>query len=244
MKKLLFFLLCSITLTSCEKLDVGDCFMGAGNTIIVTRDLDDFNHISLNDNINLIITQDTRCGVKIEAGENLIPSIITEVSDHRLIIRNNNICNWVRSYNKEIDVYVSVEELISIEYISSGNVLSTNTIVTDSLSVAVWDGSGIIDLDIETRISALSLHYGAVNFSVRGKSNVNFIYAASYGPFFCENLETAFTFMNNRGSNDCYVYCTKHLGVDIEYTGNIYYKGNPETISANITGTGQLIELE
>ena len=244
MKKLIVFLLLSVMLISCEKSEVGDCFKGAGNIIIVTRDLDDFNHIFLNDNINLIITQDKRCGVKIEAGENLIPSIITEVSDRCLIIRNNNTCDWVRSYNKEIDVYVTVDELISIDYISSGNVLSTNTIVADSLNVAVWDGSGIIDLDIETGISVLSLHYGAVDFIVRGTSVVNFIYAASYGPFFCEDLETAFTFMNNRGSNDCYVNCTKHLGVDIEYTGNIYYKGNPETISANITGTGQLIELE
>jgi hypothetical protein len=49
--------------------------------------------------------------------------------------------------------------------------------------------------------------------------------------------------MNNKGSNDCYVWVTYHLGAEIENIGNIYYRGDPVTINANITGTGQLIHL-
>jgi hypothetical protein len=127
---------------------------------------------------------------------------------------------------------------------ASGNIISTNTIVSDSLNIAVWDGSGLIDMDIQTVNSVLSLHYGTVDFYIHGYTQVNYIYAASYGPFHCLDLVSTFCFMNNRGSNDCFVNCTKVLEVEIENIGNIYYKGDPEFIKSKITGTGQLIKLE
>ena len=233
-----------LTLTSFEKFGIDDCFKGAGKTIIEHRDIPYFEHINLEDNVNLVITQDNKCSIKVETGENLIAEIITEVTDGTLHIKNQNSCNWSRDYSNDITVYISFVELTSINYRSSGNIVGTNTIVSDSLNISVWDGSGIIDLDIDTKKSVLNLHYGAVDFYIRGHSGVNFIYAASYGPFYCEELKTIFTYMNNRGSNDCYVWATYHLGVDIEYLGNIYYKGNPVTINANITGTGQLIHID
>jgi len=233
-----------LTLTACEKSILGDCFKGAGKTIIEHRDIPEFKHINLEDNVNLVITQDSRHSIKVESGENLAPKIITEVSDGVLFIKNQNTCDWSRDYSNDITVYVSFEHLTSIDYRSSGNIVSTNTIVSDSLNISVWDGSGIIDLDIDTQKSVMNLHYGAVDFYIRGKSGVNFIYASSYGPFYCEELKTIFTYMNNRGSNDCYVWATYHLGVEIEYLGNIYYKGDPVTINSNITGTGQLIHIE
>jgi hypothetical protein len=219
-------------LSSCEKLDMGDCFKSTGKIIFEEREAPDFRHIVLRDNVNIILTQDNHCGIRVQAGENLIGSVITEVVDGQLTIRNDNQCNWVRSYDKDINVYLTVNNLVSIYYMAAGNIISTNTIVSDSLNIAVWDGSGLIDMDIQTVNSVLSLHYGSVDF------------AASYGPFHCQDLVSVFCFMNNRGSNDCYVNCTKQLEVEIENIGNIYYKGDPEVIKANITGTGQLIKLE
>lgn len=199
-------LILSFLFISCEKLDLGDCFKNTGKIIIEERNVPDFEYIDLADNVNLIITQDVHCGIKVEADENIMGSIITDVQDKKLTIRNENTCDWVRNYNKDIDIYLSVAHLVNIYYKASGNIISTNTIVSDSLNIEVWDGSGSIDLDIATQKSVLSLHYGTVDFNIRGTSNVNYIYASSYGPFYCQDLITQFTFMNNRGSNDCYVY--------------------------------------
>lgn len=243
MKKLLFLVCVSLVFLSCERTSIGDCFKSTGKQVIQPRDVGYFNKIRMEDNVNLILTQDMENRVVVEAGENIIDKVITEVENNELVLKNNNSCNWTRSYNKEIDIYVSVSELESIYYLSSGDIISTNAIVSDSLNVAVWDGSGSIHLELNTKQSVLSLHYGTVDFNVTGRSKINFIFAASYGPFYCENLETTFTFMNNRGSNDCYVNCTQQLEVEIEYVGNIYYTGDPDIIKANITGTGELIKL-
>ena len=243
-KNIIWLCLTAFLLTGCEKFAGEDCLKSTGETTIEHRTIDPFEHIVLEDNINLIITQGDEEAVSVKAGENLLESIITEVNNNELTIKNENKCNWVRDFNKEIDVFLTVRNLYSITYRSSGLILSTNTIVTDSLNIAVWDGTGTIDMDIQTRVSVMSIHYGSVDFHIRGQSNVGYIYAGSYGPFFCEDLITTFMFMDNRGSNDCYVRCQKQLEVQIEYTGSIYYTGNPEIIKADITGTGQLINLD
>ncbi len=148
-----------LTLTSCEKLGIDDCFKGAGKTIIEPRDIPDFKYINLEDNVNLVITQNNRCSVKVETGENLLAKVITEVTDSTLFIRNQNTCNWSRDYSNDITVYISFKELTSINYRSSGNIVGTNTIVSDSLNISVWDGSGIIDLDIDTKKSVMNLNF-------------------------------------------------------------------------------------
>jgi hypothetical protein len=234
----------TVLVTGCEKFPGEDCLKSTGETTIEHRSVDPFEHIVLEDNINVILTQGNEEAISVRAGENLLESIITEVKDNELTIKNENKCNWVRDFNKEIDVYLTVRNLCSITYRSSGLILSTNTITTDSLNIAVWDGTGTIDMDIQTRVSVLSIHYGSVDFHIRGQSNVGYIYAGSYGPFFCEDLVTTYMFMDNRGSNDCYVQCVKQLEVEIEYTGSIYYTGNPQIVKASITGTGQLINLD
>lgn len=243
-KLIIAFILTCLLFSGCEKLPMDDCFKSTGEITLEHRTIEPFEYISLEDNINLIITQGETESVTVRAGENLLSDIVTEVDNNQLTIRNDNNCNWVRNYNKDIDVYLTVRYLTGITYRSSGLVLSTNTIISDSLSIAVWDGTGTIDMDIQTRVSTLSIHYGSVDFHIRGQSGVTFIYAGSYGPFFCQELISQFTFMNNRGSNDCYVHCNKQLEVEIEYTGSIYYTGRPEIVKAKITGSGQLINLD
>ncbi len=239
----------SYLLIGCEKFPGEDCLKSTGETTVEHRTLQPYEHISLEDNINLILTQGDEFTAMVRAGENLIGSIITEVNDHVLTVKNDNKCNWVRDFDKDIDVYLTVSNLCSITYRSSGMILSTNTILSDSLNIAVWDGTGTIDLDIQTRVSVLSIHYGSVDYHIRGHSNVCYIYAGSYGPFFCEDLETTFLFMNNCGSNDCYVYCIGELEVQIQYTGSIYYTGKqyaplPYLAKSEITGSGKLINLD
>ncbi len=233
----------AFTFFSCKK-DVGDCFTNTGKIITENRTSEDFNLISLNNNVNLILTQDSVNTVMVEAGKNIISSIKTEFVNGHLNIKNTSSCNWLRSYAKNINVYVSVKRLDSLKYKSSGNVSCTNTIKNDSISIDVWGGAGTIELDLDMRIARLNIHYGTVDMIFHGSSSVTYIYAASYGPFHCEDLYSGNVYINNRGTNDCYVRAKKVLEATIENIGNIYYYGNPEVVSSNITGEGELIKME
>jgi Putative auto-transporter adhesin, head GIN domain len=232
-----------ICFSSCEKMGLNNCLENTGKTIRIEREVNDLCYINLSNNVNLILTQDSFCSLSVEAGENIIDKVITEVSGNSLYIRNENKCNWLRSYDKEINVYLSVSNIDSIDYNSSGVIISTNTILNDTLSINVEEGCGSIDMEINVYKAVLNLHYGTVDFKISGKSKLAYIFNASYGPIHCHNLNSTFTYINNQGTNDCYVRASHTLEATIEFLGNIYYYGNPSFIKKNITGQGELIKL-
>jgi hypothetical protein len=232
-----------LTLPSCEKGGAFDCFKRTGEIVMEDRYAEEFNSIYLNNNVDLYITQSDHYAISVEAGKNLQGGIKTQIENKVLTIKNDNRCNWTRSYDKPMNVYVSVENLSYISYEGSGNVYSTNTIVCDTIHVDIQNGGGSIKLDLNCWKSKVYNHTGTVDITISGYSDVNYMYNNSYGPIDCLNLETAHTYMTTRSSNDCYINVNITLEAAIENAGNIYYKGNPQIIS-DITGTGKLIKVD
>jgi len=220
-----------------------DCFKGTGKVITETRTPSDYTRIELNDNINLVITQDSINKISVEGGEKLLPNIQTEFVDNKLIIKNNNKCNWVRSYKNKFTVYVSAKSLKRIEYFGSGNITSTNTLVADTLEINCLESSGKIDIMANTQNNFLRIHTGSTDMYVSGNTNENFLYNTSNGFAHLENLHTNINTIVSSTTGDCYVNADQKLDVTIKYIGNVYYYGNPSTINTNISGKGQLIKL-
>lgn len=231
-------------ITSCNKEDPFGCFKGAGKTVEQERNLGDFNGIIMHDNLDVILIPDSEYKVVVEAGRNLQKGIKTGLDNGILEIRNENGCNWVRSYDNPLNVFVHYITLDSIEYRSSGNLTTQGTWINDSIKLDVREGSGRIQVDINTSKSRFSLHYGTADIHVTGTSNVNFISSSSYGLVDCAGLSTTFTYMSTSSTNDCYVDVSYVLEVIIENAGNIYYRGDPSEIKEVVTGEGRLIRLE
>jgi len=224
-------------LLSCKK-DGGACITNTGKVIIQERFVGDFDSISMNDNVNLILTQDTVNQVKVEGGQNIIQGITTKVTNHLLIIHNQNTCNWLRSYHSPLNVYVSVKNLWKVIYNSSGNLTSSNAIASDIFIVDAWGGCGTINVELNIKDGFFLQHMGTANFILRGRCNINSVYAGDFGSFQCSELLTGYTFIKNYGSNDCYVNASRYLDATIGSIGNIYYSGNPDTVYTHINGSG------
>lgn len=242
-----FFLwvLSAFTLASCEKGHLFDFLKSTGKTVTIQREAkDSFSEIRLESNINLVLTQGPTYKITLEGGENLLPGIDSEINDSVLTFRNNNKVNWVRSYDRKITAYVTAPHFLKINYQGTGDITNNDTIHEDSLSVTAFGGSGYINLCIKTRLSHLSINAGSADMNISGISDNNFIYASSYGPFHCLNLLTQNTFMNNKGTNDCYINVKQRLEYEINSLGSIYYKGKPAVITGVINGEGKLIALE
>lgn len=224
-------------LISCNK-DGGTCLSNTGPIITQERSISDFDSIFVNDYVNLVLTQDTLNRVRVEAGQNIINGISTEVTDRRLFIYNNNECNWLRSYNKTITIYISVKNLAKLSYNSSGNVTTANALESNNLWVDVWGGCGTIDLKLNVYQGIFIEHMGTADFKLHGICKINSIYAGDFGLFDCKDLETDYTYIKNYGSNDCYIKVTKYLDATIGSIGSIYYRGEPDTLYTNIYGSG------
>ena len=244
MRTVYLFMIILVFTTSCKKSSVSDCFNSTGPISIVERPITGFHTLVLKDNINLVLESSTIDHLSIEAGSNLLNKIISEVSDSILTIQNNNSCNWVRNYNSPVTAYLSFTKLDTIEYRSIGNITGTDTIHIENLLINVNEGAGEISFIVNASVLHCNIHYGTADIKMKGKSNVCYIYSASFGLINNLDLSADFVYLNNRSSNNVYVKANKVLGVTIENIGNVFYKGNPYDISLNQTGSGQLIKLE
>jgi hypothetical protein len=241
----MFLLVIMLFMGSCQKDQIFGFAKSTGKIVTITRSTDNnFTNISVNDNVNLIITQGNTYSIKLEGGENLLPGITTSISDSLLTIKNTNTFNWMRSYDLEITAYVTLPHIFLLQYEATSRVTNVDTIREDSLTISATGGSGYIDLNIKTGTSKLSIINGSVDMKIQGTTGVNFIYSGGYGPFRCTDLKSDFLFMRNASTNDCYVTVKKHFEYEITSLGNIYYSGNPPELSGTITGQGKLVKYD
>jgi hypothetical protein len=232
-----------LVITGCKR-DTTDCFTNTGKIVRQVRNLPEFDSIDMENYVNLILRQDSVEKVEVETGENLQDGIETTVVNRQLLVRNNIICNWLRSYSKPINVYVSVINLKKIYYNSSGNITTENPIRSNDLRVEVWGGSGTIDMDLNINgFGYFYIQMGTADFRLRGNCSVCNIFGGDYGLIQAEGLVTGYCYATNHGTNDIYVNALQLMSADIESIGNIYYSGKPDSLIIKIHGAGQVIHL-
>jgi len=100
MKHLLFILLC-FSLTTCQKGHRLDCVKSAGKVVTKSFPLENFTKINVSDKIDLELVYSPLSTPSLEVtyNENLIHGIKMRIEDKELILRDDNTCNWVRSFN-------------------------------------------------------------------------------------------------------------------------------------------------
>ncbi len=226
--------------SSCKKEHMLDMFKSTGKIVTETRDLAPFNDIEIGNNkINVIITQSTIYQVKVEAGEHLIKSVTTEVRDGKLYIENENKCNFMRSYKKEINVYIQVPNLINIYHDGTGKVTATSTLISDTLDI-VTKSAGDVALDVNAYLLRTHLH-SCADVTVTGNCHDHLCYATGNG--FCNagSLATSYTWIFAKTTGDIHVQVGSLFIVDIESIGDVYYSGNPPTVQKALNGKGRLI---
>ena len=239
--RLVFF---CILFAGCEKEERWDCLKSTGASVSEERTITGFSKIQLHDNINLVLTQDTVNRLTIEVGKNLLPSITTEVDNETLIIKNENRCNWVRSFKRKITAHLSFKSLNNLTCYGSGNVNMTNVLNTDTLRIEFWEATGSIFAEINCNYSYFILNTGPGDLTINGESKQAFLYNAGNGWMYLNRLSTKKFIANNLGTGDVFVRSSEALHAEIRGIGNIYYSGSPILVTSKITGEGKLIKKE
>lgn len=241
MPRRLLLLVLLILTVSCSKEHEFDCFKSTGPMTRETRILANFTRIDLNDNINLTIRTDTTCFAVVEAGENLLDGIITEVANGTLYLRNDNRCNWVRNFRKPVNVIVGMGQPERISYYGYGDVQCLDTLRAHDFTFDCWNGSGSIRLLISTDRSYLNIHIGRADLEAAGRSNVSFVYLNDVAVIDNRNLSSDLCYLRTKSTGDCRVRVARELEATIEYSGNVLYSGNPDRVQKQGNGTGRII---
>ena len=217
---------------------LGGAVAGSGVVEIETRQVSGFNTIDLDFPANITILQGKSELIKIEAEDNLIPQLGTEVRNGTLYFENTEK-NWNDRVNpsKPILVTITVVDLEKVQFSSAGTLL-IEKLQTDSLELNI-SGAGdvtLTDLDAGNLVFRLS---GAGNAKANGVVDELEMRISGMGSFNGENLQSQTAQVGISGAGNATVWVENELDANISGAGSIKYYGKPE-VSKTISGAGSV----
>jgi hypothetical protein len=213
---------------------------GSGRVITETRQVSDFNRVSMGGSGELILTQGDIESLEVEAEDNIMPYIKTEVSGRTLRLR---IDSKVRSISttRRIRYTLTVKELVGLDLSGSGRV-DAGSIDTDRLEVDM-SGSG------ELRVGELTAESFKLKLSGSGEAEVvtgeiveQDIAISGSGNYRAGKLRSQAATVQISGSGDAVVWAAEQLEVEISGSGTVEYYGRP-AVSQKVSGSGRIRSL-
>lgn len=233
----------ALFLLSC-KPEKNKCLKSTGEVVIEERNLQEgFNKIFLSENIDLYLIQDTINKLTFEAGENLMPFLSSELSNNSLSLSNNNSCRFLRSYKVPVKARLHLKELKYLFFSGSGDVISENQLSFPAITFESKDGSGEVDINVQTDSLFIVQHTGPAHFNLKGNSHYQYIYTGGNGWFYGKDLQSDTTHVNNSGTGSVEVNVKNKLIVELKLLGDVIYYGDPnEVVVSTNEGRGKIIK--
>lgn len=209
---------------------------------IEDRHLSGFNAVNLGGSFDVYITQGSTESVKVEAPDNVIDHIITEVDNGTLKIynKNENGFHWDDLFggHKKIAVYVVAKDLNMIGVSGSGDVFFREGIRTNALRLRV-SGSGdmIGKVDVKTLETSIS---GSGDVKLSGRAENSAVSVGGSGDYSGRGVVTINTSVRVSGSGDASINASGSVNASISGSGDIRYTGGAKNVISSKSGSGDI----
>ena len=220
------------------KSDFGGAVRGSGVVQQETRRVGSFDSVSIDFPAEVTIVQGESISLEIEAEDNLLPQLITEVRGDTLRIYNNER-NWRNRVDatETVSIQITTPELRAVSFEAAGSLTLQNT-SGDELQISL-NGAGQIRLiDIEVGNLSISLD-GAGDVHASGMVENLQLDIDGLAGFYADDLRTDQADVEINGAGSAELNVITHLSVEINGTGNVTYSGDPEVVQ-QINGLGSV----
>ena len=240
MKSIKYFLITifAITLSSCHlDMHIGQVH-GNGDVVTEDRHVDEnFDKVKGSTGLDVYLTEGNENKIVVEADENLMEFIETNIHDGKLTIRSNkNIGRY-----KAKKVHVTYKKLVSIEASSGADVIGNSVIKSETLNL---DSSCGADLEVEVFTKDLYAETSSGADIVLSGKTLNLKAKASSGSDLKARKLNASN-CNARASSgaDITVNVKDKLDAKASSGGDVRYYGNPEAVSKNNSSSGSVRKM-
>jgi len=219
---------------------VGQTVNLSGNTKTENRPVSGFTKVQLDGIGDLSITMGNTESLVVEADENLLPYIITEVKGGTLIIRMKEDIRLVNMIS-DVNYTLTAKSLESFELNGLGNI-TLAPLNTQALTINL-DGSGSITVDelVADGFQANLNGLGSLTVS-GGKVNAQDVTLAGAGSYQAGDLESETASISLTGLGSATVWVTGTLDAELTGAGSLDYYGKPQA-TVNDTGLGSINSL-
>jgi hypothetical protein len=190
---------------------------GSGNVTSESRDVSGFDEVELRGVGNLSIRQTGSESLSVEAEEDVLPKIRTEVVNNRLIIGPEP--NTSIQTTEPINYVLTVKDLHALEASGSGDI-DAEDIDTDKLSTTI-SGSGAVEIS--------------------GSADSQETDISASGEYRAEDLQSKEAKIDVEGSGSAVVNVSEALDAKVSGAGSVEYIGNP-TVEKDVSGAGNVNE--
>ena len=244
-----------LIIQSCD--DDHTCVHGEGSIVSQERSLPGFSGINFETEGTVYLSQGPETSFRVEAQQNVINDMITEVNGGELTIYNDHCLK----NHLPITVYITSPDISNIRLSGTGALYTETSIVSDEINVVLSGSGNIFAMDslIATNMSCeisgsgsvemtaycsslTSANSGSGNISITGKAGHHEYDQSGSGELRSFSLETGTTIIELSGSGNAEVLVNDLLDVTISGSGDVLYKGSP-IVNTTISGSGQVIHV-
>jgi hypothetical protein len=209
---------------------------GSGKLGTETRPVEGVREVELASLGNLYVELGEREELRIEADDNLLRYVETDVDGDTLVIRHRR--GTALRTRLPIEYYLTVESLDAVLVSGAGNVVLPE-LSAETFKVEIT-GAGSIDLE-ELYADSLQVRIGgAGDFEVQGgQVDEQEISITGAGDYRARDLDSETAQVNLSGLGSATLLVRERLDVTITGAGSVRYLGRP-SVQENVTGLGSV----
>lgn len=209
------------------------------------RDVSGFSEVAVRGFGDAMIVQGDHEGLVIEADEEILPRISSEVRDGQLVLGLDLAWwewltwwfTWIFMTDKRVRYTVTLCDFSGASISGSGKILSDN-LEGEACRFSI-SGSGTMVIDNLTAQSIGTRISGSGDIRMAGRAEKQQIYISGSGSVQNSDLETADTDIHISGAGKASINASRSLGIDISGSGSVFYRGQPQ-VRQHISGTGRV----
>jgi hypothetical protein len=202
------------------------------------RNLTGFTGVETHGSIDIIASQGNY-NIKIEADQNLLQYVETNIENGRLIVRFKDGISLMHFNGAK--VYATAPELNAFETHGSGNISSQGKISDKNKIDIAISGSGDIQLELDCPEIKTGTH-GSGNITLSGETKNLSSRTSGSGNVKAANLKAESVKVSIHGSGDTEVFASESLAADISGSGDVHYKGAPK-VNTSVHGSGSVTKM-
>lgn len=208
---------------------------GSGVIKSQTREVTDFHAIEIEYPAEITITQGKAASVKVEADDNFLPGLITQVKDGTLTIVYKPEDDKHVKPTKAVKITIVVKNLDDVQFSSAGE-LTINGLKTDELNFSLNGAGKVVINDIVTKTLDLDLS-GAGSLKANGTTDSLDLNISGVGSYEGEDLHSKTASVNISGAGGATVWVDDELDANVSGAGSINYYGSA-SVTKNVSGVG------
>jgi hypothetical protein len=206
---------------------------GNGNVKKETRDVSSFDAIKIGGAFDIFLSQGNSEGLVIEADENLLDLIKSEVRNGTLVIdTKKNIRD-----SKELNLYISFKDLKKMNLSGAVELESEGKLTFDNLKI---NGSGASEITLELEANKLECDFsGASETELIGSAKYCSVDSSGASELDAYDFVVGEYDIEISGAGDAVNHCSEVLNAHISGAASIHYKGNPK-VDSHVSGAGSI----